>query len=145
MLRIIFGAIVGFLAWTILWVGGDAVAMAFSPLYKEYLEGFQKALETKQTFAVSATILLLTLFKSFICSVISGLITALVAKENMKSTLALGVLLLAFGIFIQSIYWNYLPLWYHIPFLLMLIPMSMFGGNLLKPASEQRYAIKYRG
>jgi high-affinity K+ transport system ATPase subunit B len=132
MLRIVIAAIIGFVVWSILWIGSDAVFMAISPSYKQYLEGFQKALETKTPFEVSITILLLTLVKSFICSIIAGLMTALIAKENMKSTLILGILLLAFGIFIQSIYWNYIPLWYHLSFLLMLIPMSVFGGKLKK-------------
>jgi uncharacterized membrane protein (DUF485 family) len=145
MLRIILGAIIGFVVWSILWVGCDAVFMAISPVYKDYMEGFQKAVETNQAFEVSSVILLLTLFKSFICSIISGLITALVAAENIKSTLLLGVSLLIFGIFIQSVYWNYLPLWYHIPFLLMLIPLSIFGGNLRKTEIDQRKAMKYRG
>ena len=130
MLRIIIGAIIGFIVWSVLWVGGDAVFMAISSSYREYLEGFNNALAAKQPFETNSTILLLTLFKSFICSIISGLIAAIIAKENTKSTLLLGVLLLAFGIFIQSIYWNYLPLWYHIPFLLLLIPMTILGGKL---------------
>jgi uncharacterized membrane protein len=130
MLRIILGAIIGFVVWSILWVGSDAVFMAISPAYKDYMEGFQKAIETNRTFEVSSITLLLTLFKSFICSIVAGLITALVAAEN---------------IFIQSIYWNYIPLWYHIPFLLMLIPLSVFGGKLRKTEIDQRKAMKYRG
>lgn len=145
MLKIVLGAIIGFVVWSILWVGSDVVLMALSPVYKDYMEGFQKALETNQAFETSSTILLLTLFKSFICSIISGLITALFAKENVKSTFGLGVLLLAFGIFIQSTYWNYIPLWYHIPFLLMLIPMSFLGGKLRKTEIQERKLIKYRG
>lgn len=132
MLRIISGMIVGFIVWTLLWVGSDAFFMAISTSYRDYMEGFQKALETKEPFELSSGILLLTLFKSFICSVISGLIAALIARENNKSTLFLGVLLLAFGIFIQSVYWNYIPLWYHISFLLLLIPMTILGGKLRK-------------
>lgn len=130
--RIILAAIVGFIVWSVLWVGSDAVFMAISPSYKEYMEGFAKALDTKQPFETSSVILFLTLIKSFICSIISGLITAIIAKENSKSTLILGVLLLAFGIFIQSIYWNYIPLWYHLSFLILLIPMSILGGKLKK-------------
>lgn len=132
MLRIILGAIVGFIVWSILWIGSDAVFMAISTSYREYLEGFQKALDTKQPFELSSVILLLTLLKSFICSIVSGFVAALIAKENSKSTLILGVLLLAFGIFIQFVYWNYIPLWYHIPFLLLLIPMTVLGGKLRK-------------
>ena len=132
MLRIILGAIAGFVVWSILWVGGDAVFMALSTSYKEYLEGFNNALMTKEPFEINTPILFLTLIKSFICSIISGVVTALIAKENTKSTILLGILLLTFGIFIQSIYWNYLPLWYHLAFLLMLIPMSFLGGKLRK-------------
>jgi hypothetical protein len=145
MLRIISGAIIGFVVWSVLWVGSDAVFMAISSSYKDYMEGFQKAIETKQTFEVSSMILFLTLLKSFVCSIIAGLITALVAAENIRSTFLLGVLLLIFGIFIQSVYWNYLPLWYHLPFLLMLVPLSVFGGKLRKTEIDQRKAIKYRG
>lgn len=100
------------------------------------MNGFQKALETKQPFELSSVILLPTLFKSFICSIISGLTAALIAKENNKSTLFLGVLLLAFGIFIQSVYWNYIPLWYHLTFLILLVPMTFLGGKL----SRQNYS-----
>ncbi|NJM52520.1 MAG: hypothetical protein HC846_03445 [Blastocatellia bacterium] len=130
--RIILGAIVGFIVWSVLWVGSDAVFMAISSSYREYMEGFNKALETKQPFEINSTILFLTLIKSFICSIISGLVAAMLAKENTKSTLLLGVLLLAFGIFIQSTLWSYLPLWYHIPFLVLLIPMTFLGGKLQK-------------
>lgn len=132
MLRIILGAIAGFIVWSILWVGSDAMFMAIFSSYREYLEGFNNALITKQPFEINLTILFLTLIKSFICSIIAGLITAIIAKENTKSTILLGILLLAFGIFIQSIYWNYLPLWYHLSFLILLLPMSFLGGKLKK-------------
>ena len=132
MLRIILGAVVGFVVWSILWVGSDVIFMAIFTSYREYLEGFDNAIKTQQPFEINSTILFLTLVKSFICSIISGLITTLIAKESTKSTILLGVLLLAFGIFIQSIYWNYLPLWYHLSFLLLLIPMSFLGGKLRK-------------
>lgn len=132
MLRIILGAIAGFLVWSILWVGSDAVFMAIFASYREYIEGFNTALQTQQPFEINSTILFLTLIKSFICSIISGVVTAMIAQENTKSTILLGVLLLAFGIFIQSIYWNYLPLWYHLAFLVLLIPMSVLGGKLRK-------------
>lgn len=132
MIRILISAIIGFLVWSVLWIGSDAVFMAISPTYKEHIDSFSKALETKQAVEMSSILLLLTLSKSFICSIIAGLVTVMIAKENLKSTLILGVFLLAFGIFIQSIYWNYLPLWYHLIFLLMLIPMSIFGGKLKK-------------
>ncbi len=133
MLRIILGVIVGFIVWSVLWVGSDAIISAISPnWYGKSLVDFQAAIDNKTPYTVDSTILIMSLIRSVIFSIISGFITALIAKENSKSTLGLGILLLLFGIFIQSIYWNYVPLWYHIPFLLLLIPMAILGGKLKK-------------
>ena len=132
MLRIIIAIIIGFVIWSILWVGSDAVFMAISPWYKESIEGFQKALETNASFNVPSIMLIISLIRSVFFSIIAGLITAIISKESLKAPSILGVLLLAFGIFIQSIYWNYIPLWYHISFLLLLIPMTILGGKLKK-------------
>ena len=132
MVRIILGIIVGFIVWSVLWVGSDAVFSAISPEWGKNSADFQAAAENKTPYALSSTVLITLLIKSFIVSIISGFITALIARENFKSTFGLGVLLLLFGIFIQSLYWNYMPLWYHIPFLLLLIPMTILGGKLKK-------------
>ena len=39
---------------------------------------------------------------------------------------------LSFGIFIQYQYWDKMPLWYHLPFLAMLVPGIILGGILGK-------------
>jgi hypothetical protein len=132
MIRIILAVIIGFVVWSILWVGSDAVFSAFSADWGKNSADFQTAVENKTPFTLSSTVLITLLIKSFIVSIISGLITVLIARENLKSTFALGILLLLFGIFIQSAYWNYMPLWYHVPFLLMLVPMTILGGKLRK-------------
>jgi hypothetical protein len=133
MLRIILGAIIGFIVWSVLWVGSDAVLSAISPgWYGKNLSGLEAAVNNKTSFTADSLILLIALVRSVIFSIISGFIAALIARENTKSPLACGVLLLLFGIYIQSIFWNYVPLWYHIPFLLLLIPMTIMGGKLRK-------------
>ena len=133
MLGIILGAIVGFIVWSVLWVGSDAIISVISPnWYGKSLVDFQNAVDNKLPYTVDSTILIMSLIRSVIFSIFAGFATALIAKENSKSTLGLGILLLLFGIFIQSIYWNYVPLWYHIPFLALLIPMAILGGKLKK-------------
>ena len=133
MFRIVLGAIAGFILWSILWVGSDAILSAISPDWwgKRSLE-FRAAVENKTPYSLDSIVLILLLIKSLVISVISGFVTAIIARENAKSTLLLGILLVLFGIFIQSTHWNYMPLWYHILFLLLLIPMSMLGGKLRK-------------
>ncbi len=133
MLRIIAGIIVGFVVWSILWTGSDALLSALSPgWYGKHQTEFGAAVTNNQPFVPDATILILGLIRSVIFSLASGYIAATIAHENAKSTVGLGVLLLAFGIFIQSIFWDYVPLWYHVPFLALLIPMTILGGKLKK-------------
>jgi uncharacterized membrane protein (DUF485 family) len=130
MVRVILGVIAGFITWSVLWVSSDAVFSAISTDWGKTSADFRAAVENKTPFALSSAVLLTLLVKSFIISIISGFVAALIARENFKSTVILGILLLLFGIFIQSVYWNYMPLWYHIPFLLMLIPMTILGGKI---------------
>ena len=134
MVRIILGVIAGFIAWSILWVGSDVVFSALSSEWGKTSADFQAAVAGKTPFTLSSAVLIALLIKSFIVSVISGFVTALIAGENTKSTLVLGVVLLLFGIFVQASHWNYMPLWYHLTFLILLIPMTILGGKLKKQA-----------
>lgn len=133
MVRIILAIIVGFIVWSILWVGSDMILMSVLPdWYGKHHKELEAAVTNKTAFMSDSVILLIGLIRSMMFSIISGFLAALIAKENVKSTLGLGILLLAFGIFIQSVYWNYAPLWYHLSFLILLIPMTVLGGKLKK-------------
>lgn len=133
MVRIILGVIVGFIVWSVLWVASDALFSAISPdWYGKHHKGLEAAVINKTPFMSDSVILIIALIRSVIFSIIAGYLTALIARENTKSPLIVGILLLLFGIFIQSVYWNYAPLWYHIPFLLLLVPMTILGGKLKK-------------
>jgi hypothetical protein len=130
MVRMILGVIAGFIVWSILWVGSDAVFSAVSADWAKTSTEFREAVAAQAPYALSSAVMIALLIKSFIVSIISGFVTALIAGENTRSTFALGVLLLLFGIFVQVGHWNYMPLWYHIPFLILLIPMTVLGGKL---------------
>jgi len=132
MVRIILGVIVGFIVWSLLWVGSDAVFSVISTDWGKTSTEFQEAAVNKTPYALSSLVLIALLIKSLIVSLISGFIAALIARENTKSTYGLGILLLLFGIFVQVGYWNYMPLWYHFLFLFLLIPMTVLGGRLKK-------------
>jgi len=133
MLRIILGVVAGFIVWMVLWGGSDTILKAVSPdWWGKNLKQMEDMLYTGQSFKTDSTILILTLIRSVICSIIAGYIAALVAKENTKSTWILGILLLAVGIFVQWIYWDVAPLWYHFLFLFLLIPVTIMGGKLRK-------------
>lgn len=140
MLRIIFGAIAGFIIWSIIWVGTDTISVVLSPnWYGKNITEFQTAVDRGEGFTVSASMIIFALILSFICSVISGFAAAWIAQENTESTLLLGILLLITGIIVEVSYWNYFPLWYHLPFLLMLIPMAIIGGRLKRQRPIRRF------
>jgi hypothetical protein len=139
MLRVILGAVVGFIVWSILWVGMGAVLSLISPdWYGKILNEFNAAVASQTSYSLDWKIVIWLLVQSVIVSLISGFTAASVAKENVKSTLLLGILLLLFGIFIQFLHWDYMPLWYHIPFLLLLIPMTFLGGKLRAVNNSRR-------
>lgn len=131
MVRIISGIIIGFIIWSVLWIGSDMILMSvLSDWYGKHHKELEAAVNNKTPFMSDSIILIIGLIRSVVFSIVSGYLGTLIAKENSKSTLGLGILLLAFGLFIQSIYWNYAPLWYHIAFLVLLIPMTILGGKL---------------
>ena len=133
MARIIFGVIAGFIVWSILWVGTHLLLVALSPgWYGKIDSAFQGDVAKGVVSMVDSTVLILSLARSIIFSIVSGYVAALIARENMITTLILGVLLLVVGLLTQISYWNYMPLWYHFLFLFLLIPATILGGKLKK-------------
>ena len=133
MVRIILGVIAGFIAWSIIWLGSEKALSAIWPeWYGAHQLAFQAAVANGGTFTADTTILLMNIVRGSIVSVISGFLAALIAGENRRSPLILVVLLVAFGLVIVAMSWSYVPLWYHIVFTALLIPMPMVGGKLMK-------------
>lgn len=133
--RIILGVIVGFIVWSILWVGGDeAFGTLSADWYGSHKIAFEKAAFNNAPFEANSTILLFKLLHSMIASLISGYVAVLLSNENRRTTLILGVLLLVVGIAVQTSVWSLLPIWYHLVFLALLIPVTIAGGKLKKTA-----------
>lgn len=133
MVRIILGVIAGFIAWSIVWLGSDQVLQAVWPNWiGAYAQSGEKALINNTDFVPDASIALIHLARSIVTSLIAGFITALIAGENRRSTLILGIILLLFGAAVEIFAWKLAPAWYHIIFLILLIPMTIAGGRLRK-------------
>ncbi|MDI1242100.1 MAG: hypothetical protein PSX80_09290 [bacterium] len=133
MLKIVLGVIAGFVAWSVLWLGTDQVLIMASPgWYGMHQDNFQLAMVNQDPFEPDTTILIMHLVRAAIISIMSGFLAAFIAGENRKTPLILGVLLLAFGLMVQVMAWTYLPIWYHVAFLGMLIPFTVLGGKIKK-------------
>ena len=130
MVRIILGVIAGFIAWSIVWVGSDQIMMQSMHWYAEHQANFRMAMFNKTAFEPDGTVLVMNIVRSVVTSLLAGFIAALVAGESRRSTLWLGVILLLVGIMVEATAWNYLPIWYHLAFLVLLIPMTILGGKL---------------
>lgn len=134
MVRIILGAVVGFIAWTILLIASDQIWIALSPdFYGRHQNEFSAAVTNKTPFTADTTVMIVAIIRSAILSIITGFIAALISKESFRSPLLLGIFLLAFGGFIHSMIIDNVPVWYHVLILLPLIPLTILGGKLRSP------------
>ena len=119
MLRSIGAVLSGFAGWSVLWLVGNIGMAALRP------ESFDE-----NGLTTDAGILVGILGYSVVLSVISGWLTArIAAKSGTGHALATGVLLLLVGIGVQASVWNDMPLWYHLPFLIAILPANLVGAR----------------
>ena len=131
MIRIVLGVIAGFFAWVIVWVGVEQILIAILPeWYGAPQLAFQEAIENGGQFTAETRLLLSHIVIGSIVSVMSGFLAALIADENKRTPLILGFLLLALGLLKLVMAWAYVPVWYHVIFTAMLLPMAIVGGKL---------------
>ena len=132
MLRIVLGVITGFFAWVIVWFGSEKLLSAIWPEgFGAPQRAFQEAIEKGGQFTAETRLLLTHIVLGTIVSLMSGSLAALIAGENARAPLALGFLLLVMGIAKAVMSWPYVPLWYHVIFTALLLPMAILGGKLI--------------
>jgi len=131
MLRIVLGVIAGFISWMIVWVGVEKILSAILPeWYGAPQLAFQNAVENGGQFTAETHLLLAHVVIGAIVSAMAGYLAALAAGENTRAPMVLGFLLLMMGLAKAYMSWPYVPLWYHVIFTAMLIPMAILGGKL---------------
>ena len=131
MVRIVLGVIAGFFAWAIAWVGSEKILSAILPeSFGAHQLAFEAAVANGGQFTANTTLLLMHIVLGSIVSVMSGFLAALIAGENKRAPLVLGCLLLAMGLLMVVMSWPYVPIWYHVIFTALLMPMTIMGGKL---------------
>lgn len=130
MLRIGLGIIVGFFAWVIVWFGAESFISAAWPAFGEHQAAFQSAIENGSEFTAIPTFLIVHIFLAAAVSLIAGFLAALVAGENKRAPLILGLLLSAMGLLKAAMSWTLVPVWYHVLFTAVLLPMAIIGGRM---------------
>jgi hypothetical protein len=66
-----------------------------------------------------------------------GLAASVVSRRSLVATLVAGVLLLLAFIPQHISLWDKFPLWYHLTFLLSLVPLAYLGGPLSVRPTQQ--------
>lgn len=133
MVRIILGVIAGFFAWMIVWFGSETVISLLWREFGTHQAAFQAAIEGGGEFTPNQTILVIHIVLASIVSIIAGFLAALVAGENRRAPLVLGLLLIGLGLLKAGMSWPLVPVWYHVLFAAVLLPMAVIGGKLRAP------------
>ena len=116
--RAILAVVVGYVGWTVLWLGGNAAIRAVWP----------DAIPAEGPITATWP-LLLTLALSVVCSLVAGGSAATLAHGRRGPVLVMALLLLVTGLGVQASVWTRMPLWFHLPFLILIVPMCLVGGR----------------
>ena len=122
MKRAVAGVIVGYLVWTALWLGGNA--LFFSAAAEVVKSGHAYT-------ALGPLVRLIAL--SVVCSLAAGATAAVISAARARgAVLVMAVLLLATGVFVQIGIGSLMPVWYHVTFLALIAPMTVLGARLAR-------------
>ncbi len=118
MMRMIIGAIVGYVVWTAIWLTVNAMVFAEAG---EVIAAGDAFTETGPLLGVLAL--------SIACSLAGGVVAAIAGGARARGAVfGNALLLLATGIFVQAGLWSLMRVWYHLIFLALLVPMTLLGG-----------------
>ena len=86
--------------------------------------------EAETAFNFTLTMKLARLALGAVSSLAAGFVAAWIGKDRMRAATLTGIVLL--GLFIPDHYllWSKFPLWYHLTFLVSLVPFTLLGASL---------------
>jgi len=119
MIRNILAVIAGNLGWTALWLGSNAFLK---------IKGLLPSDPTKRIDDGPALLILLA--SSIVFSIVAGYLAAAISTSAYWPVLVLCVIQLAMGVFFQMQSWKLMPVWYHLSFLTLLAPATLWGAWL---------------
>lgn len=118
--RTIIAVLAGAAVWAVLWIGGtQAAAAAFPNLFA-----------AGQPVTHTAALIGLIIY-SLPLSVLAGYVTAAAAVgDRMRAVWVLAILQLALGVLVETSSWHLAPVWYHLVFLALIVPATVYGGAM---------------
>ncbi len=112
--------VVGALFWALLWNLGTLIARTVFP----------GIIDPQLPVTLTGALVAFVLY-SAVLSVVAGYITATVrGGMPMRSVWALACIQLVLGVAFEAAFWHMTPLWYHLVFLALIVPATVWGGRL---------------
>jgi len=124
MAKSTLGTVAGLAAWLIVVSVAGAIMRASWPAYSSVADAM--------TFTLAMLAARLSI--SFAATLAAGAVTASIVPRSTRARLMPGVLLLVAFIPVHIMLWDKFPLWYHLTFLLSLVPLTYLGGTIAASA-----------
>jgi hypothetical protein len=119
-------AILAFLAGLVTWL---VVGSVLDRGLRIALAGYAAA-EPKMTFTLGMMAARLTI--AAVTSVIAGAVAGWISRGSVRVAWVMGAILLALFIPVHVRLWNTFPIWYHLTFLVTLVPLVVLGSWLAR-------------
>lgn len=120
MARSILAVIAGAAVWALLWIGGTSGLAALFP-----------DLTRPDERLTHVGIMITLIVYSVLLSVLAGWTTGRLSRADaVRDATILAAIQLVLGIGFQASAWSLFPIWYHVVFLGLIVPATVYGGRL---------------
>jgi hypothetical protein len=120
MARKVLAVIAGLVVWVIVITVVGSIMRNAWPAYASVAEAM--------TFTLPMMFARLSI--GAVATVLAGWVAALIARRSTVAILVTGAILLAAFIPQHISLWEKFPVWYHLTFLLSLVPLTVLGGKM---------------
>jgi len=127
-------AILAFVAAALAWV---LVVSLIDRGLRLFLDGYAVA---EPDMAFTLGMMVARLVMAAVTSLIAGAVAAAIAPGNTRVPWLLGALLLVLFLPSHLMLWSRFPVWYHLTFLLTLVPLVVLGSRLWRSLAPARLA-----
>jgi hypothetical protein len=118
--RAIGGVVAAFALWTVLWLGFTQVMAGVFP---DVVDPELPLTHTAVLLAYVVYSILISTLAGYVCAAIRG-------ADPMRTVWTFAIIQLVVGIGFEASYWGMTPLWYHVVFLALIVPATVWGGVL---------------
>jgi hypothetical protein len=120
MIRGLAGIVSGLITWFLAATVGNRLLRVSWPGYAE----------AERPLKFTLGMMVARLILGALCSVCAGFAVAWVTRSNRMAAKVLGIVLIAMFIPVHYGLWDKFPIWYHLTFLVSLLPLALVGAIL---------------